>query len=160
MHANIAFAAADNYFFKDFLNEIHLSYMSPSCYVLSHTILHSELARVHIEEVDWLKKWNKLTLLIDGWEDKMKWSLYGTVALEVGQYPVVLSLEDMTGHRGSADRIVEVSQNAMNEMGIGDGRALIALTTDNLTVMQSYQTKFKVLYTSILVRDSIIIAFK
>lgn len=160
MHANIAFAAADNYFFKDFLNEIRLSYMSPSCYVLSHTILHSELAHVHIEEVDRLKKWNKLTLLIDGWEDKMKWSLYGTVALEVGQYPVVLSLEDMTGHRGSADRIVEVSQNAMNEMGIGDGRALIALTTDNLTVMQSYQTKFKVLYTSILVRDSIIIAFK
>lgn len=112
---------AENYFFKDFLDEIRPSYTSPSRYVLSHTILYSESARVHIEEVDRLKQHSKLTLLIDGWEDKMKRSLYGTVAAEVGQYPVVLGLEDMTGNRGSADRIVEVSQNAMKSMEIGDG---------------------------------------
>ena len=76
--------------------------------------MDGEAARVQIEEVDQAKQRKRLTLLIDGWEDKLKRSLSGTVASEVNQYPVVLGLEDMTGHRGSAEKILEVSQRAMD----------------------------------------------
>jgi hypothetical protein len=50
---------------------------------------------------------------IDGWEDRLKRSLYGSVISEVNPYPVVLSLEDMSGQRGSADKIFEASQKAL-----------------------------------------------
>lgn len=105
--------------------------------------MDGEAARVQIEETDRVKKRKRLTLLIDGWEDRLKRSLYATVASEVNQYPVVLSLEDMTGHRGSADKILETSQKALDTMEIGDGHNLIALTTDNPTVMQSFRGKFR-----------------
>ena len=105
VHANIAFAAAENWYFCDFLRP---SYLAPSRYVLSHTIMDGEAARVQIEEVDRIKQRKRLMLLIDGWEDKLKRSLYGIVASEVNQYPVVLSLQDLTGHRGSAEKLIEI----------------------------------------------------
>ena len=152
VHANIAFAAAENWYFRDFLDELRPSYSAPSRYVLSHTIMNGEAARVQIEEMDRLKPRKRLTLLIDGWEDKLKRSLYGTVASEVNQYPVVLGLEDMTGHRGSAEKVLEVSRKAMNGMGLGDGQNFIALTTDNPTVMQFFRGRFNGKFTWVLVR--------
>jgi hypothetical protein len=114
------------------------SYEPPTWFVLSHSIMDSEAARVQLEELERLKDRAKLTMLFDGWEDKIGRSLYGTVASEVNQYPVVLSLDDMTGHRGSADKMLETSQKALKTMGMEDGRKLIALTTDNPTVMQAF----------------------
>jgi hypothetical protein len=114
--------------------------------------MDGEAARVQIEEVERVKQRKRLTLLIDGWEDKLKRSLYGTVASEVNQYPVVLALEDMTGYRGSAEKILETSQKAMDGMELGDGENFIALTTDNPTVMQSYRRQFQGKFTWILVR--------
>ena len=105
--------------------------------------MDGEAARVQIEEVERVKQRKRLTLLIDSWEDKLKRSLYGTVASEVNQYPVVLGLEDMTGYRGSAEKILETSQRAMDSMELGDGENFIALTTDNPTVMQSYCGRFQ-----------------
>ena len=48
----------------------------------------------------------------------------------------------MTGHWGSAKKILEVSQRAMDGMELGDGQNFIALTTDNPAVMQSYRGRF------------------
>jgi len=150
VHANIAFAAAENWYFCDFLDELRPSYLAPSRYVLSHTIMDGEAARVQIEEVDWIKQRKRLMLLIDGWEDKLKRSLYGIVASEVNQYPVVLSLQDLTGHRGSAEKLIEISQKAMDAMELGDGQNFIALTMDNPTVMQSFRNRFHFKFTWIL----------
>jgi len=105
--------------------------------------MDGEAARVQMEEIGRLKPRKRLTLLIDGWEDKLRRSLYGSVASEVNQYPVVLSVEDVTGYRGSADRILETSQKALKTMELGDGRNFIACTTDNPTVMQSFRRKFQ-----------------
>jgi len=60
--------------------------------------MDGEAARVQIEEVERVKGRKRLTLLIDGWEDRLKQSLYRTVTSEVNQYPVMLSLWDLTGH--------------------------------------------------------------
>lgn len=89
-----------------------------------------------------MKDRKRLTLLLDGWEDKLKRSLYGSVATEVKQYPVVLALEDMTGNRGNATNLLATSKKAMDQMEIGDGKQFIALTTDNPSVMQAYRRKF------------------
>jgi hypothetical protein len=76
--------------------------------------------------------------LLDGWEDKIRRSLYGSLAAEVNQPPVVLNLEDMTGHRGSTDKLCEISVKALERMEIGDGCNIIAATTDNPTVMKAF----------------------
>jgi hypothetical protein len=152
VHANIAFSASENWYFREFLNELRPSYESPSRFVLSHSIMDSEAARVQLEELHRLSKRSRLTLLYDGWDDRIGRSLYGAVASEVNQYPVVLSLDDMTGHRGSADMLLKTSQKALKNMDMDDGRKLIALTTDNPTVMQAYRRKFQASYYWILVR--------
>ena len=112
-----------------------------------------EAARVQLEELEWLKNRTKLTMLFDRWDDRIGCSLYGTVASEVNQYPIVLSLDDMTGHRGSAEKMLETSQKALKNMGMEDGRKFIALTTDNPTVMQAFRRKFQEAYYWILVCD-------
>ncbi|KAG2345981.1 hypothetical protein BDR05DRAFT_929884 [Suillus weaverae] len=108
--------------------------------------MDTESVRVQQEEIDRLKARNRLTLLLDGWEDLLKRSLYGSVAVEVKQLPVVLALEDMTGSRGTADNLLIASKKAMKTMEIDDGKRVIAVTTDNPTVMQSFRRKFQESY--------------
>ncbi|KAJ8579829.1 hypothetical protein M405DRAFT_939003 [Rhizopogon salebrosus TDB-379] len=91
VHANIPFSVAENWFFRNFLDEIRPSYQAPSRYVLSHSIMDSEVARVQIEDIARLKGRKRLTFLLDGWEDKIRRSLYGSLAAEVKQRPVALS---------------------------------------------------------------------
>ncbi|KAG1735804.1 hypothetical protein EDB19DRAFT_1830154 [Suillus lakei] len=60
-------------------------------------LLDSEAARVKLEEVDRPKGRRLLTLLLNGWEDMLRRSLYGSLAAEVKQHPIILALEDMMG---------------------------------------------------------------
>ncbi|KAG2074550.1 hypothetical protein BDR04DRAFT_1115437 [Suillus decipiens] len=69
---------------------------------------------------------------------KLKRSLYGSVATEVKQYPVVLVLEDMTGNHGNARNLLATSKKAMDQTEIGNGKQFIALRMDNPSVMQAY----------------------
>ena len=143
VHANISFLAAENPFFHLFLDTIRPSYTAPSQYVLSHNLLDSECVRVQQEDIDRLKGHTKLTLLLDGWEDCLKQILYGSVAVEVNRHPVILALEDMTGNRGYADNLLAVTKKAMVKMEISDEKSVVAITTDNPTVMQAYCWKFQ-----------------
>jgi hypothetical protein len=60
------------------------------------------------------------------------------LAAEVNQPPIVLNLEDMTGHQGSADKLLEVLVKALERMEIGDGHNIIVATTDNPTIMKAF----------------------
>ena len=113
--------------------------------------MDAEAARVQIKEIDRVKKTKHLTVLFDGWEDKLRRSLYGTVAAKIGEYPTVLSLDELTGHRGSAEKYLETAKKAMKNMEIEDGRNIIALMTDNPTVMQVFGRKFQNIYYWVLV---------
>ena len=103
----------------------------------------SEKARVHLEDLDRIQEWMSLTLLFDGWEDALRRSIYGTVGAGVGKYPIVMSLDDMTGKRGTAENYLATIKGAMRGMGIEKGIQVLALTTDNPTVMQSFRRMFQ-----------------
>ncbi|KAK7045152.1 hypothetical protein R3P38DRAFT_3433925 [Favolaschia claudopus] len=107
VHSNSAFRIAHNPYLLAWVQSIRPTYEIPSRYVLSNRLLLSESSRVHLEEVERLKKRKMLTLLLDGWEDALRRSLYGSLAAGVGEYPVVLGLNDLTGSRGSADKCLE-----------------------------------------------------
>jgi hypothetical protein len=151
VHSNSAFRIADNPYLHAFLNSIRPSYQIPSRYVLSNRLLYAENSRVHLEEVERLKGRKRVTLLLDGWEDVLRRSLYGTVAAGVGEYPNLLGLEDLTGNRGSADQYLTTITAAMDKMEIGDAKSVIALTTDNPTVMQSFRRKFQTRFPWVMV---------
>lgn len=113
--------------------------------------MDAELARVQLEEISRLSERSRLTFLLDGWEDKLKRSLYGALVAEVNQYPVVLSLSDMTGKRGSADALLKVAEDALDGMDIKGGSNLVAVTTDNPSVMRSFRKKFQMRFYWVLV---------
>ncbi|KIO06269.1 hypothetical protein M404DRAFT_138850 [Pisolithus tinctorius Marx 270] len=143
VHANVPFSVTGNWFFLNWLDKIRPSYTPASCYVLSHSILASEECQIQLDDIARLKDRKWLTFLIDGWEDKLKRSLYGTIAAEIYQFPVVLSLTDLTGHHASADKILEAAVQSLKMMELEDGRNFIAVTTDNPTVMQAFWQKFQ-----------------
>ncbi|KAG1830604.1 hypothetical protein EV424DRAFT_1578558 [Suillus variegatus] len=91
--------------------------------------MDSEIAHVQMEDIARLKGRKRLTYLLDGWEDKIRRSLYGSMAAEVNQHPVVLS---------SADKLLEVSVKALEQMEIGDGHNIIAVTMDNPTTLPCF----------------------
>ena len=120
--------------------------------MLSHSIMDAEAARVELEELVYMKDRKRLTLLTDGWEGILRQSLYGSVAAEVGQYPSVLSLTDMTGNCGTAENILKVAADGLKTMELEGGHSIIAVTMDNPSIMQSFRNKFQEKYFWVLVR--------
>jgi hypothetical protein len=49
-----------------------------------------------------------------------------------------LGLNDLTGHRGSADKLIEVAKDAIVNAELPP-RNIIAATTDNPTTMQAFR---------------------
>lgn len=90
------------------------------------------------------------TILIDGWEDMLRRSLYGTASATLDDLPVILGLEDMSGFRGSATKVMEVIERALKNMDV-DMKTTTALVTDNPTVMQAFRRQFKSKYSWVIV---------
>ncbi|KAF7348928.1 DUF659 domain-containing protein [Mycena venus] len=151
VHSNSSFRTAHNPYLISWVQSIRPTYEVPSRYVLSGRLLRGENSRVHLEEVERLKGRKMVTLLLDGWDDALHRSLYGSLAAGVGEYPTVLGLDDLTGNRGSADKYLETMTGAMKKMDIAGGKNVIALTTDNPTVMQSFRRKFQLAFPWVLV---------
>ena len=151
IHANASFRTSGNWYFVDFVREIRPSYIPASPYVLSHRLLDAENVRVQMEEIKRLENRPFLTLLFDGWEDLLKRSLYGSIAAEVKQHPIVLSLDDLTGQRGNVPTLLETTRRATSAMNVGDMKKFIAVTTDNPTSMQAYRRELQKLYPWLLV---------
>ncbi|KAJ7175574.1 ribonuclease H-like domain-containing protein, partial [Mycena filopes] len=106
-------------------------------------ILDSEAADVFLRETERLQQARLLTLLEDGWEDRLKRSVYGLVAAGIDMFPVVMSLDDLTGERGNADKCLDIAVKSLELMGVPSAKHFIALTTDNPTTMQSFRRKFQ-----------------
>ncbi|KAJ7602520.1 ribonuclease H-like domain-containing protein [Mycena rosella] len=92
-----------------------------------------------------------VTLLFDGWEDKLRRSLYGTVGTGMDECPSLISLDNMSGYRGSADKYMETIVGGLEKMEMADAKNVIALTTDNPSVMQSFRRKFQARFPWVLV---------
>ncbi|KAK7008485.1 DUF659 domain-containing protein [Favolaschia claudopus] len=143
VHTNSPFSNADNIFLSDFTNELRPSFQVASRYVAS---------RVHLQAVEDLYKLNReATLLIDGWEDLLRRSLYGKAAARIGQPSTILGLKDVTGQCGQATTILETAESAMADMGIENASCFLALVTDNPNVMKSFRKLFEKKYIWILI---------
>ncbi|THH03675.1 hypothetical protein EW145_g6098 [Phellinidium pouzarii] len=134
IHANVAFNVAEDDYFIALLYALWPMYKPPSRYVLSHTILDAEAARVHLLEMEQLQERKFLTMMADGWEDAAGRSIYGVVAAEVKKDPVVLGLSDLTGQQATAGAVVTVCNENMAKMDL-KARQSAALCTDNPTTM-------------------------
>lgn len=134
MHANIPFNVVENEFLIAFLYALRPMYTCPSRFVLTHTILDAESARIQIIEESALKSRNNLTMLCDGWDDAAGRSVYATVVVEVRRPPVLLGLTDMTGQRTNAGAVLEVNEKNLSSMGI-DSLQIAGLCTDNPSAM-------------------------
>ncbi|KAJ7495512.1 ribonuclease H-like domain-containing protein [Mycena latifolia] len=106
-------------------------------------ILDAEAADTFLRETERLQRSKLLTLLEDGWEDRLKRSIYGVVAAGIDTFPVVMSLDDLTGERGNAAKCLDIAVNSLQLMGVPDARNFIGLTTDNPTTMQPFRRLFQ-----------------
>ena len=157
VHANLPFNVVDGWYFKDWVHSVRPTYDPPSRYVIRNRIFDGESSRVDILELDRLINKTKITLLFDGWEDNLKRSLYGLVAAIVGEFPSIISLDDVSGERGTASNHLETIVSALEGMSLGekklDVKNIIALTTDNPTVMQALRRMFQEAHPWVLVCD-------
>jgi len=64
------------------------------------------------------------------------------VAAELGTPPIVLSLDELMGHQGTAETYLETVKGALKKMDMEDGKNVIALTTDDPNVMQAFWRLF------------------
>ena len=112
--------------------------------------MDAEAARVETDTIAQLKNRQCLTLLIDGWEDKLCRSLYGTVIAGVGEHPVILGLDDISGIRGSADKLLDLAEWSLWRMEVDMGTVL-GLTTDDPSVMRSFRRQFTAKYPKVIV---------
>ncbi|KDQ15260.1 hypothetical protein BOTBODRAFT_108857 [Botryobasidium botryosum FD-172 SS1] len=117
--------------------------------MLTHTIMAGEESRVHLFELDRLKSKRNLTLMVDGWDDRLRRSVYGVVTMQRGDFPSVLGLHDLTGSRASAEAIVDVVNKGINTMEI-DVRRIIGAVTDDPTPMRLARRKLEEQYPWIL----------
>jgi len=150
VYGNIALNVGANSFMQDWVKTLRSTYKIPLKDALTRTMLPAEAARVQLFQRKLLAEKNFLTLMTDGWDDAMHRSLYGTLTAERGNFPTVLSLEDITGKRGSAATIEEVLDNGLEKMGV-DPKQLIGLVTDDPSVMGSVRNSFVRKYPWIIV---------
>ena len=80
-------------------------------FTLVQNLLPAEAARVGIEDLQRVKSLNLLTIMVDGWEDALKRSIYATVAAKLDTRPIILGLDDMSGERASVDNIKALVQS-------------------------------------------------
>ncbi|KAF9455220.1 hypothetical protein BDZ94DRAFT_1205972 [Collybia nuda] len=150
VHGNVPLSASENPYFLKWTHSLRPSYSPATRYVLTERYLPAEEQRAISEDMERLVGRTNLTYLMDGWDDAMRRSVYGCMVAEVGEYPVVLGLHELTGMRGTADTLVEVSNQALARKDIHIS-AIIAVCTDNPTTMQSFRRKWTLEHPKILV---------
>ena len=111
----------------------------------------AEDIRVQAIELARLGKKFSLTVMVDGWDDAVRRSLYGTLACERGDTPSMLGLEDLTGQRGDAVAVLDVVEKAMKGSGIEPKKQVIAAVSDDPNTMRKYRRLLEEKYPGIIV---------
>lgn len=155
VYGRLPFAVADNPFLIEFCALLRPSYELPSAYTCIQKLLPAEDLRVTALEMSRLALMHCITLLVDGWDDTVRRSLYGTLACERAETPVMLGLEDMTGQRGNSEAVLRVVENAMKSMDVS-GNQVIAAVSDDPTTMRKYRRLLEEKYPKIIVSESAI----
>ena len=151
--SNSSWRILEDPYFMNFIRTLRPTYTPPSRYTLTTYLLPAEEARVTLLEEERLKFMKFLTMMIDGWEDHVKRSIYGSLVSEPKERPIILGLNDLTGERGTADKIVEISKESLKKKSV-QPMDIIAIVTDNPTTMKAVRRKWTEKYPWVLVRIS------
>ena len=116
-------------------------------------LLPAEEARVTLIEEQRLKMMKYLTTMVDGWDDCVKRSIYGSLVTAPKERPVILGLADLTGERSTANKIVEISDEALKKKNV-EPENVTAIVTDNPTMMKAVRRKWTEKYPWVLVRSN------
>ncbi|KAL7281205.1 hypothetical protein ACG7TL_004513 [Trametes sanguinea] len=138
VHGGIAFRASEHPYLSSFARTLRSTYTPPTRYVLMQKYLPGEEARVIADDIQRLSKMTMLTMMTDGWEDDLHRALYGTLLAELGTRPIILGLEDVSGERATAAKLIEVVENALKKKR-ATAKQLICVVTDNPTTMRAFR---------------------
>jgi len=150
IRGNIPFSAADNPFFWKWVQLLQPSYGPASCYTLMEQLLPGEEAKAFAADVKRLEGRSYLTYLMDGWDDSRRHSIYSCMIAEVAKFPVVLEVEELTGIRATANNLCDVGTKALEKKSV-NLKSIIAVCTDNPTLMVAFCRKWMNKYPWILV---------
>jgi len=118
-------------------------------------LLPEEEARVTLIEAERLRMMKYLTMMIDGWDDRVRRSIYGSLVSQLGERPIILGLADLTGERSTANKIVEISDESLKNKSVKP-TDVIAIVTDNPTTMKAVCRKWTEKYPWVLVRTDLV----
>jgi hypothetical protein len=62
----------------------------------------------------------------------------GCLIAQLGQHPIILCLQDMTGERPMAKNLLEVADGALKRKNVSP-KSVLAVCTDNPTTMQAFR---------------------
>ena len=86
--------------------------------MLSHILLDAEAAHIQAETIQNIQNRQSLTPLIDRWEDLLCQSVYGTVLAGVGEYHIILSLDDISNQRGSVEKLLQLAEHSLQKIEV------------------------------------------
>ena len=135
-------------YYVNFIRTLRPTYVLPSRNVFTTYLLPAEEARVTLIEEQRLRM-KYLTTMVDGWDDRVKRSIYGFLITGPKERPVILGLADLTGERSTANKIVEISDEALKKKNV------TAIVTDSPTTMKAVRRKWTEKYPwPVLVRSN------
>lgn len=137
------------------------SYQPPVHSTFMAKYIPGERARAELVDIERLRGRNNLTALADGWDDRLRRSVYGFCLSEVNESPVIIELQDFTGARNTADNVRVALDEQVRKKGV-DWRSVVACCTDNPTTMikmcRDLSAKYPWVIVCILLSTSLIIA--
>ncbi|EXX75695.1 hypothetical protein RirG_039620 [Rhizophagus irregularis DAOM 197198w] len=125
---NISFSIIENPWFIDLIKTLQPGYDFLSKQVLSGTLLESETSHVNICIMNKLSADNNFTIVMDGWTDPHRNSLWAFMLMTGSRKEYLLSLEDLSNICHTGEHLSNVIEEVINKMG---AKKFVAIVSDN-----------------------------
>eukprot|EP01138_Halocafeteria_seosinensis_P001898 gb/GECG01001944.1/.p1 GENE.gb/GECG01001944.1/~~gb/GECG01001944.1/.p1 ORF type:complete len:673 (+),score=78.62 gb/GECG01001944.1/:1-2019(+) len=156
LEENIPFHKVERPAFRNLMASGCPGYTVPTRYCLCTTIVNQEYGRIQKEirdEID--KDITGFTLLMDGWSDRLRRSLYGFVLSRPGKAPLVLRLGDHSKVSSTAEYLMKTTEEVLQSY-TEDISKICALVTDSPSVNKKLRRDMKAKYPALVVLPCIL----
>ncbi|CAG8764603.1 12894_t:CDS:2, partial [Ambispora leptoticha] len=114
IYGNLLFKIVENPYFLDFLNELAPNYNPPSTRILHTEVFNSLFSSYLSKKFKMFKSLADITIVLDGWQDISKNSIYGFMALKEEQEHV-LDIVNLSANRHMATFLKEQLEKMRND---------------------------------------------
>jgi hypothetical protein len=154
----LSFSIVENVFFISFLNMLRPGYSIPSRDFVARTLLPKLYGKVCLAMKKFFTNSKALfTVHLDGWTDNSKNAIVGVSATEgIDRFELSLSLlSRAVGAAGeNANMVLKLFESVTERIGL---RKVVAICTDNASVMSKARSLFVSKFPRVSVRSSFII---